>query len=367
MGELKKIISSFKLRDELNPKLWDNDDNGEPTLKDDVREKLLNITYEFLEFLDVDLVISDITMTGSLSNYNWSEYSDVDLHIIADFEQFNDIEEPLYEELFRLKKTLFNTEHDISIYGYEVEVYVQNENEPHSSSGVYSVLFDEWVVKPVNDSVVLVDKESITKKSKRWMETIDTILENIKDGSIEEMTEKINMLKDKIKKFRTSGLQEGGEYSDENLVFKTLRRNGYIGKIFDFKTKYIDKELTLTEMMLESSTPRNIIAKKWLTNNYGDLERYKMDKYPRTVFYMKDGMVIFDYTRKDGRCHISYAEIWSFLESVFKLGFEEIKAITKEWVEEHYKLEVTRTGLIPASYASRVEEHYKLNNKRGHF
>ena len=355
MGELKKIISSFKLRDELNPKLWDNDDNGESTLKGDVREKLLNITYEFLEFLGVDLVISDVTMTGSLSNYNWSEYSDVDLHIIADFEQFNDIEEPLYEELFRLKKTLFNTEHDISIYGYEVEVYVQNENEPHSSSGVYSVLFDEWVVKPVNNSVVLVDKESITKKSKRWMETIDTILENIKDGSIEEMTEKINMLKDKIKKFRTSGLQEGGEYSDENLVFKTLRRNGYIGKIFDFKIKYIDKELTLTEMMLESSTPRNRIAKKWLTNNYGNLEKFESDRYPNNIFYMKDGIVIFDYNWGNGRCYISYDEVWSFLESVFQLENEEIKVITKEWVEKHYKLKVTTTDFKRSRWSSTTQ------------
>lgn len=251
MDNLNKIISSFKLRDELNPKIWDEPKNGDITLKEDVREKLLNISYEFMEFLGVDLVISDITMTGSLSNYNWSEYSDVDLHIIADFEQFSDVEKPLYEELFRLKKTLFNSEHDITIYGYEVELYVQNENEPHTSTGVYSVLFDEWVVKPSNDDVNSFDKESITKKSKRWMETIDTILENIKDGSIEEMTDKIKMLKDKIKKFRSCGLDKGGEYSDENLVFKTLRRNGYVGKIFDFQKKYIDNELTLSETVLK--------------------------------------------------------------------------------------------------------------------
>ena len=353
MGDLKKIINSFKLRDELNPKIWDEPKNGDLKLYDDVREKLLNISYEFMEFLGVDLVVSDITMTGSLSNYNWSEYSDVDLHIIADFEQFSDVEKPLYEELFRLKKTLFNSEHDIMIYGYEVELYVQNENEPHTSTGVYSVLFDEWVVKPSNDHVNSIDKESISKKSKRWMETIDTILENIKDGSIEEMTNKVEMLKDKIKKFRSCGLEEGGEYSDENLVFKALRRNGYIGKIFDFQRKYIDKELTLTEMMLESSTPRNRIAKKWLTNNYGNLERYETNKFPNHIFYMKDGEVIFDYNRKNGYCNISNEEIWSFLERVFQLGYEEIQDITKEWVEEHYKLRVTTTYTRPAGKSLR--------------
>ena len=353
MGDLKKIINSFKLRDELNHKIWDEPKNGDLKLYDDVREKLLNISYEFMEFLGVDLVVSDITMTGSLSNYNWSEYSDVDLHIIADFEQFSDVEKPLYEELFRLKKTLFNSEHDIMIYGYEVELYVQNENEPHTSTGVYSVLFDEWVVKPSNDHVNSIDKESISKKSKRWMETIDTILENIKDGSIEEMTNKVEMLKDKIKKFRSCGLEEGGEYSDENLVFKALRRNGYIGKIFDFQRKYIDKELTLIEMMLESSTPRNRIAKKWLTNNYGNLERYETNKFPNHIFYMKDGEVIFDYNRKNGYCNISNEEIWSFLERVFQLGYEEIQDITKEWVEEHYKLRVTTTYTRPAGKSLR--------------
>ena len=116
-----------------------------------------------------------------------------------------------------------------------------------------------------------------------------------------------------------------------------------LGKIFDFKTKYIDKELTLTEMMLESSTPRNIIAKKWLTKNYGNLEKFESNRNPNYIFYMKDGMAIFDYNRKNGRCYINQDEVWSFLQSVFRLEDEEIKEITKEWVEEDYKLKVTTT------------------------
>ena len=88
----------------------------------------------------------------------------------------------------------------------------------------------------------------------------------------------------------------------------------------------------------------NDVAKKWLTYNYGDLERYETDKYPDYIFYMKDGDVIFDYNRKYGHCRINYFEIWSFLKSVFQLDFEEIQGITKEWVEEHYKLEVTTTN-----------------------
>lgn len=251
MKDLKKIIDSFKVKDELNPKVWDKDKTNSYTLKGKVRDKLLEISYEFIEFIGVDIFVSDITMTGSLANYNWSEYSDIDLHIIADFTQYSEKERELYEELFKLKKTLFNNKHDISIYGYEVELYVQNESEPHTSSGVYSVLFDEWITEP-SPKIESIDYDAIKKKSKHWMETIDLVLDNLKDESLEEMTEKINSLKDKIKKFRSSGLEEGGEFSDENLVFKALRRNGYIGKIFDFQSEYIDKSLSLNEMRLKN-------------------------------------------------------------------------------------------------------------------
>lgn len=250
MKDLKKIINSLKVKDELNPKVWNETNPNHYTLNDEVRDKLLEISYEFIDFIGVDVFISDVTMTGSLANYNWSEYSDIDLHIIADFEQYTNKERELYEELFKLKKTLFNNKHDINIYDYEVEVYVQNESEPHTSSGVYSILFNEWITEP-KPTVESIDYGAIKEKSKYWMETIDLVLDNLKDESLDEMTEKIGSLKDKLKKYRSSGLEEGGEFSDENLVFKSLRRNGYIGKIFDFQSKYIDKSLSLEEMRLK--------------------------------------------------------------------------------------------------------------------
>jgi hypothetical protein len=104
----------------------------------------------------------------------------------------------------------------------------------------------------------------------------------------------------------------------------------------------------------------NDISKKWLTDNYGDLERYKIDKYPNHIFYMKDGVVIFNYNQKNGDCNVSYDEIWSFFESIFQLEYKEIQDITREWVEEHYKLEVTTTQKSISFFQSLVEEHYKL-------
>ena len=235
-----EIINSFVTRDALNPKIWDKDD----VLNKEVREKLLGVANEFINFLGVPILVEDIIFTGSLSNYNWSKYSDIDLHVVADFTQFSDELLPLYQELFKVKKTLFNTDHDIKIFGYEVELYVQDSNEAHFSSGVYSVLFDEWSNKPKKENVE-VDKNLIREKSKQWMEIIDTALEAASDVTADDAREILKKCKDKLKKYRTCGLEKEGEYSDENLVFKVLRRNGYIEKLMNFENDVVDKELSI--------------------------------------------------------------------------------------------------------------------------
>ncbi len=243
---MDNIISSFDVKDELNPTIWDNpDDPTNAVMKEEIRLQLIEIANKFIEFLDYDIFIQDITMTGSLSNYNWSEFSDIDLHIIYDFKESGE-QEDLFKDLFNLKKTIFNSQHDITVKGYEVELYVQDMNEPHMSTGVYSVLYDEWLERP-EPKEVKIDKKKIEDKSQQWMDIIDNTIEDLEVGDLENSVEMLDSVKDKIKKFRTSGLEKGGEYSYENLVFKFLRRNGYIQKLFDNKNDLIDKNLSIQE------------------------------------------------------------------------------------------------------------------------
>ena len=142
MSVTKKIIDSFSVRDSLNPKVWENPkDPNKATMVPKVREALLRIAEEFIDYLGEDIFVDDIVLTGSLANFNWSEYSDFDLHIHIDLKQFGK-DSDLYKELFDLKKFIFNERHNIKIYGYDVELYAQDVEEPHVASGVYSILSD---------------------------------------------------------------------------------------------------------------------------------------------------------------------------------------------------------------------------------
>ena len=236
--EDKKIIKSFRPKDSLSEQIFEGSD-GEFSMRDDVRKNLLKISNEFIESLGIEFFIHDIVLTGSLANYNWSNYSDVDLHILIDFKE-TDYNLDLLKEFFDAKKNVWNEKHNIIVKGYDVELYVQDVDEEHVSSGVYSILNNKWVVEP--DKVKSnIDDSMILQKSEEYMKKIDLLIK--KGGPIES----IEGLRNKLKEFRQSGLESGGEYSYENLTFKLLRRNGYIEKLLKLKTTLVDKKLSITQ------------------------------------------------------------------------------------------------------------------------
>jgi len=251
MDNLKKIIletlnelvdpssidlSSFKQQQTLNPLLWVDGDK----LKPQINKKLYKIATDYYESLDIPWVkISDIIITGSLANYNWSNYSDIDLHILLDFYDVNE-NEVLVKDYMDSKRKIWNDTHNIKIYNFDVELYVQDINEEHTSSGVYSILNDEWVIKPKRENIQL-DKKLIKRKASEIMNKIDSVIELYNNGEYDAVLDCYDKLWDKIKKMRKTGLDREGEYSYENIVFKVLRRNGYMEKFIDITNKSYDK------------------------------------------------------------------------------------------------------------------------------
>jgi predicted nucleotidyltransferase len=247
MSNFQKILDSFSVKETLNPKVWENPDEPKnSTMVPKVRKALMRIAEEFIDDLGEDIFVEDIYLMGSLANYNWSEYSDFDLHVIIDFEKYEDQKE-LYEELFDLKKKLFNDKHNIRIFGYDVEVYAQGISDEAHSDGVYSVMNNEWVHIPTKTNKNL-DMSVLKTKIKSWTDKIDDAIE---DAKSKRSPERLKSIKDKLKDYRQSGLEKDGEFSYENLVFKFLRRSGHLGKLFDEKTKIKDKELSIERTITE--------------------------------------------------------------------------------------------------------------------
>jgi hypothetical protein len=238
----KNIKTHLEYHDELNPKLWDKDMQLHP----DVKTALENIANSFMETLKAskDQVL-EIFITGSNANYNWSKLSDIDLHFILDYSKIcKDCDGDQFDldDCIKAKKTLWNDAHDVKIKGHDIEVYAQPETELVSgNAGIYSLIQDQWVRKPTKEENLVYDDKEIKRKAKQLMDQIDAIVD---DGTSNETT--IKNLQDKIKKMRKASISKGGEFSLENLVFKTLRNNGYMDKLYDLGNKLNDKDLSLT-------------------------------------------------------------------------------------------------------------------------
>ena len=236
-------LSSFEMHDELDKDFWNQpNDNLDP----EIQEKLMIIANDFYNSLEVgDVPYEDVTFTGSLAAYNYSRFSDVDLHILLDFRDIDD-KIDLVREYFNAMKALWNRLHDIRIKGYEVEIYVQDVNDPHEAQGLYSVLNGEWVKKPTLDKKDF-DRDNIKKKAASLMDQVDRVDRLIDDGKFEEAEKYEDKLKEKIRKMRKSGLETIGAYSVENLAFKVLRRTDYLEKLSNAKRKAYDSMLSLKQ------------------------------------------------------------------------------------------------------------------------
>ena len=189
---------SLTVKDRLNDDVWAEDGK----LRPEIRKHLLTIAEDFYEELDIPWAeLEDVKFTGSLANYNWSKYSDIDLHLIVDY-TLVDENEDFVEAYFNARKNLWNNAHDISIHGFDVEVYVEDNEAIHFASGMYSVMNDEWIVKPEPTKPV-INKKAITQKSKVIMRLIDDlVLDKMRKRDYSEAVGASEALTEKLKKMR---------------------------------------------------------------------------------------------------------------------------------------------------------------------
>ena len=228
------VKKNIAYHDRLNPVAWDGD-----SLKPEVRLRLLEIAKVFVDYLEIPgFRVHDVVLTGSLANFNYTKFSDFDIHVVT---EYSDLQcDDLAEAFYTAKKKIWNDNHDITIHGHEAELYVEDINEPPVSAGTFSLLKNAWLKKPSYDPPE-IDRGAVNHKVQDLITQIDHTINSADDP------QDIKRLIDKIRKMRRAGLDQGGEFSVENLAFKLLRDRAQIDKLRRHIDKLQSAELSIGE------------------------------------------------------------------------------------------------------------------------
>lgn len=333
----------------LCPKIWNINEDG-PKLDNEVRKNLIKISMDFVKDLktnnNLDVKIEDIVMIGSLTNYNWTPYSDVDLHIITDYSRL-DMSKEDAQTMFDAIKANWNSKHDIMMKEHDVELYVQDKDYEPVSASEYSVLKNEWLKEPVKEKPNF-NKKLIKKKYDEYKSKISK-LSNEKD------VVGLKKLLDKLYKFRQAGLDKGGELSEENIVFKILRAKGHLDKIKDGMTKIYDKKMSVDEGLFSNmfGSPDTI---KYGVDSYDGGRHYNVTKDGKQIGSARvedsnDGnSILLDIWVKSSHRNLGIGK--KLMDMILKKEKKTIKLepsdqMTKDWY--------TRLGFVPTGEGNWME------------
>lgn len=225
-------LSVGEVHDKLNPVLWDDKSKLWP----EVKQHVLDIVDEFRNSLDIDLDVVDIQIVGSNASFNYNEHSDIDIHIIANFDDMG-TPEAVVQQAMNATKTQFNKEYDIKFRGLDVEVYVENINSTTRSNGIYSVMRDKWIKYPHKLEVPNVDLEP----------ELSDMRSEVNSALISKDAAQIKLMIDKLYLMRQDSLAVNGEFGRGNLIFKQIRNDGLLDGL---KNKL--KEIRSDELSIES-------------------------------------------------------------------------------------------------------------------
>jgi predicted nucleotidyltransferase len=229
--ETRAAIASVRPKSQLSDKVWSNGN-----LKPEIANALGRIAKRFLKEIEIDLDVEDIILTGSYAGRTWGPGSDLDLHIVADLSSYDDPE--AIKQACKLAKFKWEEEHDISILGIPVEVYVEGlDEDPPEATGRWSIPGNSWVLEPPTEGPAF-DESKVSRKVMDFREVIRRAEETRKEGPI------IAAMK-RITKMRRAGLERDGELSGENLAYRVLRRTGELQAAWDMVHDIVDRNLSI--------------------------------------------------------------------------------------------------------------------------
>ena len=164
--DTQAAVRSVRPKSELSDEVWSGD-----SLRPEIANTLGRIAKKFLEDLELDLDVEDVVLTGSYAGRTWGPGSDLDLHIIVDFSSLDDPEAA--QRACKLAKFKWEEEHDITIKGIPVEVYVESTDEdPPEATGRWSLSKNEWLLEPPEKGTY--DESKVLRKVMTFRRTFDS-------------------------------------------------------------------------------------------------------------------------------------------------------------------------------------------------
>ena len=174
----------------------------------------------------------DYWLLGSNAAYNYTNESDIDIHIIVDLIDVmkrEEIDPSILKLLYTYAKSSFNNKYDIKVKGYNIELYIQDINEPNATNGIYSLKRNEWIKVPVKEEPRIYNIED-TELYKEWLNKYN----NLNDEDIEQFIYDLYLM-------RKTSLAAEGEFGEGNLVFKQFRNDGILDELKDRKYQFKSK------------------------------------------------------------------------------------------------------------------------------
>lgn len=240
-------INESEENDSLNKSLWDKDKNGNWILDKRAKRKIVSLAKQFYsEFKKLlkQRDIYDIQITGSMSNFNYSPDSEIDVHVLVNFDDIDkgnlsDIKKEVESICFE-----WDLNNNPKFKGHDIDLFVQDKRDPHEYSALYSVMDDKWIKHP-NQEEIEIDDRDVDKKYDSIIFSIERLDTLIKEGTdndrIKRMYKKGLELKTRIQKMKRVYDTKNGSSTIEGMVYKKLKNSGYIEKLIEILSYAYEK------------------------------------------------------------------------------------------------------------------------------
>ena len=344
------MLKEYHTHSTLNPKIW-----IDGKLRPGLQSGFMKIAEKFHDFLDIPNVgMLDVILIGSNANYNWTKYSDIDLHVVINYMEVGD-NLHMIKNYLHTKKALWNHNYPLKYKGINIELYAQDINENlHSSVGIYSVAHDKWVQKPKAD-LVYIDDAAIRQKADPFIYEIENLKED--HPHVEKRIREILM---RLRRLRQTGLEAEGEYSVENLAFKYIRNKGLIDRL---------KELlhlnTMSQLQMEGIQSQGVDVAEMLHNHI--TKKQTLDESGWEIIMQGTDAVedAMGQWKHPGRCTMIPGNQITMQNVPHKvLGIDDTGHVQMMHPEQHYSFPGTKVFEIPMTAQQKTLSMQLMNRMK---